>query len=243
MSYPRLLPLLLLTLALPFAAVAQELGEVENVDPWEPLNRKIFAFNEGLDDYLLSPIARGYRWVAPDPLENGVSNAIDNIWEFNTIFNSALQGRPADAFDSFGRLVINSTVGVLGFFDVASAIGIEHKPADFGQTLYEWGVGTGPYLMVPLAGPRTLRSGFGSLVDNFYSIPSLPKDQIFNWTFVGIEAIDIRADLLRADELISGDRYIFVRNAYLQRRQTFLNGGVVIDGFSDFEDGEDFEEF
>lgn len=217
--------------------------EASNVDPWEPMNRKIFAFNDGLDDYLLRPIAKGYRAVTPDPVENGVNNFISNIYEFNTIINSTLQGRFGNAFDSLGRLLINSTVGVLGVFDVASAIGVPHEPADFGQTLHTWGIGSGPYLMVPIAGPRTVRSGFGQLVDSYASLPYLSGEGSINYTFRGGEVIDIRAQLLKADQLISGDRYIFLRNAYLQRRNTFLNGGVVEDNFSDFEEGAEFEDF
>ncbi|MCR9103944.1 MAG: VacJ family lipoprotein [Gammaproteobacteria bacterium] len=215
----------------------------ENPDPWEPMNRKVFAFNEALDAYFLRPVAKGYRFVTPDPVELGVTNFISNIYEFNTILNSILQGRPGNAFDSLGRLTINSTVGLLGFFDVASAIGVPHVPADFGQTLHTWGADAGPFLMVPVAGPRTLRSGAGLVVDSFTALPSLSGENLFNWTFLGIEAVDVRAQLLKADELISGDRYIFLRNAYLQRRETFLNGGVVIDDFSDFEEGEEFEDF
>ena len=223
-------------------ALAQ-VEEGENIDPWEPVNRKIFAFNEALDGYVLRPVAKGYRKVTPDPVEDGVSNFISNIYEFNTILNATLQGRPALAFDSLGRLVINSTVGLLGLFDVASAIGIPHVEADFGQTMHTWGVDSGPFIMVPVLGPRTVRSGAGQLVDSFASIPYLSDDTLFNFGFRGGEAIDIRAQLLKADELISGDRYIFLRNAYLQRRETFLNGGVIVDDFSDFEEGEEFEDF
>lgn len=226
-----------------FEIIEPGVGERNNVDPWEPMNRKIFAFNEGLDNYVLRPVASGYRAITPDPVENGVSNFISNIYEFNTIINSTLQGRFGNAFDSLGRLLINSTVGLLGMIDVASAIGVPHEPADFGQTLHTWGVGAGPYLMVPIAGPRTLRSGTGQLVDSFGSLPYLSGDMAINYGFRGGEAIDIRAQLLKADQLISGDRYIFLRNAYLQRRETFLNGGIVDDDFSDFEEGEEFEDF
>lgn len=247
--------LLLLCLALPaLDARAQEDGEQpeeplwkriepEKEDPWEPMNRKIFVFNEGLDRYMLRPVARGYRLVTPDPLEVGVSNFINNIYEFNTIANSILQGRVDNTIHSLGRLVINTTIGLGGFFDVATKMGVERRRADFGQTLFVWGLDSGPFLMVPVSGPRTVRSGTGLVVDSFSSLPSLSQEAAFNWGFLGAEVIDTRAQLLRADQLISGDKYIFVREAYLSRRKTFLNEGVVDDSFSDFEEGENFEEF
>jgi phospholipid-binding lipoprotein MlaA len=122
-------------------------------------------------------------------------------------------------------------------------MGIEHSPADFGQTLSVWGFEQGPYLMLPIIGPRTVRSGVGYVVDTYASIPSLINDPEIAYSFWTVEAIDIRANLLEADELVFGDRYIFIRNAYLQRRATFLNGGIVEDTFSDYGDEADYEEF
>jgi phospholipid-binding lipoprotein MlaA len=217
--------------------------DAANIDPWESMNRKVFAFNETLDKYLLRPVAKGYRFVTPDPLENGVSNFISNIYEFNTVINSLLQGRGEDAFHSGGRFIVNTTFGLLGLFDVAPPMGIDHRPADFGQTLAVWGLDQGPFLMVPVIGPRTVRSGAGYVFDTYTSIPSLIDDSEIAYTFWIVEAIDIRAQLIKADQLISGDRYIFIRNAYLQRREYFINGGVVEDSFSDFEEEEGFEEF
>lgn len=234
--------LLLLLMMLPVAP-ASAIDHDRGIDPWEPMNRRIFAFNEALDKYLLRPVAKGYRFVMPDSAERGVTNFIDNIYEFNTVYNSLLQGRPEDAFDSGGRFIINSTFGLFGLFDVATLIGIEHKPADFGQTLAFWGVDQGPFLMVPLIGPRTARSTFGYVVDTYTSIPALIDDTELAYIFWTVEVIDIRARLIKADELISGDRYIFIRNAYLQRREAFIHGGEVVDNFSDYQQGEDYEEF
>lgn len=213
------------------------------LDPWEPFNRKIFALNESIDKHALRPLARGYRFVTPDPIEIGVTNFIRNIYEFNTIFNSVLQGRVENTLHSMGRFLINTTIGLGGFLDVAARMGVDHRPADFGQTLSVWGLDTGPYLVVPVVGPRTVRSGTGLLVDSYFTLPSLSDERAFNWGFLGLETIDIRARLLRADELVSGDRYIFLRQAYFNRREAFLNNGEVDDSFSDFEDGENFEEF
>lgn len=243
--------LMAIAMALPLSCWAQDEGEpvgllydeVNPDDPWEPLNRKIFAFNEAADAYALRPIARGYRYVTPDPVEIGVSNFIRNIYEFNTILNSILQGRVDNTIHSLGRFLINSTIGLAGFLDVATPMGVARKPADFGQTLAVWGFDSGPFLMVPIAGPRTVRSGTGLAVDSFATIPSLQKESLYNWAFLGAEAIDTRAQLLRADELISGDKYIFLREAYLSQREFFLNDGVVDDDFSDFGDGQGFEDF
>ncbi len=240
MAFPRYLVLLTLVLFAP-VTLGQDIEPPK--DPWEPMNRKIFAFNEGLDGYVLRPVARGYRYVTPDPVENGVSNFISNIYEFNTIFNSILQGRVEDTIHSLGRFILNTTIGLGGFLDVATPMGVDHRPADFGQTLAVWGVDSGPFLMVPVAGPRTLRSGTGLLVDSYTNLPSLSGETAINWSFLAVEAIDVRAQLLKADQLISGDRYIFLREAYLQQREFFLNDGVIDDSFSDFEEGEGFEDF
>jgi phospholipid-binding lipoprotein MlaA len=214
-----------------------------NIDPWEPLNRKIFIFNDTLDKYVLLPTAKGYRFVMPDPAERSVSNFIANIYEFNAVFNSLLQGRPDNALQSGARFLVNTTVGLAGLLDVATPMGIARSPADFDQTLYTWGVDPGPFLMLPVFGPQTVRSSVGFLVDTTYSIPALQDEREWQTLFGVVEAIDVRANLIKADDLVTGDRYVFIRDAYLQRREYFLSGGKVEDSFSDFEDGEEYEEF
>lgn len=230
--------LFILAIAFPgLPAWGTEAGE--NIDPWEPMNRRIFAFNETLDAYVLRPTAKGYRFVVPDPAERGVTNFISNIYEFNSVFNSLLQGRPGNAFKSAGRFLVNSTVGLAGLLDVATPMGIEHSPADFDQTLHTWGVAPGPFLMLPLFGPHTVRSTTGYFVDTYTSIPAFLDDPEYAYLFWTVEAIDIRARLLKADDLITGDRYIFIRNAYLERREFFLNGEQVEDSFG----ADEYEEF
>lgn len=236
--------LLLFVLSLPLSsALGQEV--LDDSDPWEPMNRKIFAFNETMDRYLLRPAAMGYHKALPDPAERGVANFIANIYEFNHMFNALLQGRPSASAKSTGRFMVNTTVGLLGFFDVATRMGIESERADFGQTLMVWGVDSGPYVMLPIFGPRTLRSATGYFVDTYTSIPPLTWDTEATYLFWTVEAISLRAGLLDYDELITGDRYVFMRSAYLQSRATFLNGGVPPpDDFADSEDemdwGDDF---
>jgi phospholipid-binding lipoprotein MlaA len=234
--------LLLILLALSGASAWGVDGKAD-IDPWEPLNRKIFAFNETLDKYVLLPTAKGYRFVMPDPAERSVSNFIANIYEFNSVFNSLLQGRPGNALQSGARFLVNTTVGLAGLLDVATPMGIERSPADFDQTLYTWGIESGPYLMLPVFGPHTVRSTAGYFADTYTSIPAFLDDQEWAYLFWTVEAIDVRANLIKADDLVTGDRYIFIRNAYLQRREYFLTGGKVEDSFSDFEEGDEYEEF
>jgi phospholipid-binding lipoprotein MlaA len=214
----------------------------KNPDPFEPLNRSMFVFNNGLDRFLIRPVAKGYDFITPAPVQRGVGNLFANMWDANATINSVLQWRWDGVTQSGGRFVINTTVGLLGFFDVASRLGVRPYRTDFGHTLATWGFDTGPYLMVPFFGPRTVRSGTGTIFDTYTSIPAYISNVRLRNTLWGLELIDARARLLNADELISGDRYIFVRDAYMQQREFFVNDGVVVDNFSNFPE-EDWEEF
>ncbi len=216
--------------------------EAANPDPWEPLNRKIYVFNDYADRYALKPLAKGYQAVTPQFVEDGIHNVYANLGEVSTFLNSLLQAKFKNSAETGGRFLVNTTVGLVGFFDVASKMGLEQHNEDFGQTLGYWGVHAGPYLMVPLLGPRTLRDGFGSVADSYsdplpYAVDHVPtRNQL-----LAVRVIDTRAQLLRAEELISGDRYIFLRDAYLQRRQFLINDGAVSDTFGsdDFEYDDD----
>jgi phospholipid-binding lipoprotein MlaA len=226
-----------------FAAFVFGQEPPENIDPWESTNRKIFAFNETFDRYLLRPVASTYRRIMPDAAERGIANAVANIYEFNHMFNALLQGRPDAAAVSTGRFMVNTTIGVFGLFDVATRMGIEAQRADFGQTLMVWGVERGPYVVLPFFGPRTARSATGYLVDTYTSIPATLWHTEEAYLFWTVEAISIRASLLDYDDLITGDRYVFMRSAYLQSRETFLNGGVPPpDDFADSEDDLEWDE-
>ena len=215
-----------------------------NKDPWEPFNRKMYVFNDTLDRWVLKPTAKGYKFIMPDFAEQGVTNFITNVYDFNSFFNSILQGEFAGSMNAGGRFLINSTVGLLGLVDVATEMGIEPFRSDFGQTLAVWGVGSGPFVMMPVIGPRTVRSTVGYFADTYSSIPALLNDNPIAWTFWTVEIIDYRARLLDAEDLMTGDRYIFLRDAYLQRREFFVTRGKVDDDFSDFDrSAEDWEEF
>ena len=244
MALLRLVLLVLLTAVPAARSSAATPEEARNIDPWESVNRKIFVFNDTLDRWILRPAAEGYKYVMPDFAERGVTNFILNIYEFNSFFNALLQAEFTGAARAGGRFAVNSTLGLLGLLDVATPMGIEPFRADFGQTLAVWGVDSGPFVMLPVFGPRHVRSAVGYFTDTYTSIPYLIDEEPWAWTFWTVEIIDYRARLLDAEDLITGDRYIFLRDAYLQRREVFDTRGNVDDDFSDFEeDSEDWEEF
>ena len=240
MPLSRLILLLLLTLTLPQAIAA---GEPKNIDPLESINRPLFALNDGLDMFVIRPLAIGYDFVLPNFAKRGMGNFFANMWDANAAVNSVLQGRFQGAAQGAGRFLVNSTFGLLGFVDVATPMGIRPYRTDFGHTLAIWGVPSGPYIMVPFFGPRTFRSGTGTIFDSYVSVQANTGSVAIRNTLWGLEVIDARSRYLRADELISGDRYIFVRDAYLQQREIYINDGVVIDTFSDYEEEEWDEDF
>lgn len=213
-----------------------------NLDPYENVNRKIFAFNDGLDRHVLAPVSRGYKTVMPGFAERGVSNFFANLYDFNGTINAVLQGRLLGAAQNGGRFIINSTVGMAGFINIASEMGVPPYRTDFGHTLALWGANSGPYLMVPFFGPRTVRSGTGYIFDSVASI-QWGIDSLGTRAFLfGLEVIDTRAAFADAEELITGDRYIFLRDVYLQHREVFVNDGAIQDSFSDFDEEFDWEE-
>lgn len=222
-------------------AGAQTARGEQNVDPFEPANRVIFSFNDGLDRYVARPLAKGYRWVTPYFMQRGVRNFIANLYDANGAFNAVLQARFPEAGRSTGRFLINTTVGMLGLVDVASEMGVTPYRTDFGHTLAIWGFRPGPYVMVPFLGPRTVRSGTGFMVDTVASV-QWQMDATTRNALFALEIIDTRAALLGAEDLITGDRYIFIRDAYLQQREYFVNDGVVDDAFSNGDEDFDWDE-
>ena len=211
--------------------------ETENKDPIEGVNRAVFNVNEGLDKYLLKPIARGYTAVMPDFAEKRVSNVFENLDEITNILNDLLQGKVKQAGNDTGRFLINTTFGLAGMFDVAEKMGLEkNEGEDFGQTLAAWGVGEGPYLMLPFLGPSTLRDAPSRLVDSFTDPVSYMDHVPTRNTTRGVDIVSTRAELLELEEIISGDKYLFIRDVYLQRREYLVNDGQIEDDFSDLED-------
>lgn len=213
-------------------------GAFKEDDPWEPFNRGVFKFNEVVDRNLAKPLARGYQNVVPTPVNDGVSNFFSNLGELSNITNSAFQAKGEAALISTGRFVFNSTFGVLGLFDVAGYMELPEQDEDFGQTLGYWGVDTGPYLVLPFLGPSTVRDSAGMGVDYFgpdgWDLLARPG----RYYAIGLYAVDLRASLLPYEDRITGDRYEFMRNTYLQRRSYLVNDGrIEEDPFA--EDDED----
>jgi phospholipid-binding lipoprotein MlaA len=197
-------------------------------DPYENWNRKVFAFNESLDRWLLKPIAQTYRAIMPEFADRGVTNVFSNLGELGNFTNSVLQLKLESAVVAAGRFTFNTVFGLAGVFDVATAWDLPERPEDFGQTLGHWGAGAGSYLMLPVLGPSNPRDFAGFGVDSFL-LPS-SWDEIenpYNGYARGLQLVDVRADLIPVEKLISGDRYVFFRNAYMQRRDFLINDGKV----------------
>lgn len=208
-------------------------------DPWIGMNRKLWSFNEVLDNAILTPIARGYRAVMPDLLEEGISNFFDNLQVPGTALNQLLQGKPGSMVSDLGRFGLNSTVGVLGLFDVATGAGLPQHDEDFGQTLAVWGVAQGPYFMIPIRGPSTVTATGGMFVDALTNpIRYIRNVPVRNTTYA-LYFLDLRKRLLSAEVLVSGDEYLFVRDAYLQRRDYLIRDGA----FQEDPFMDDFEDF
>lgn len=232
---PRFVVIALLAWLLSPAAQAEPLE-----DPWESWNRKVFAFNEMLDTWVMKPVATGYQFITPEVVDQSISNGFHNIGELPSSLNALLQGKPGHSGTAVLRFLINSTMGIFGLFDVATVIGIPAQREDFAQTLAVWGVPSGNYLMLPLLGPSTLRETSGLALDVYSSPLNLEPDQ---WTRYGLwvlRVVDGRADMLKAESLISGDRYVFFRDAWWQQRQYLIHDGQLQDDFdnNDFDDGD-----
>ena len=223
----------LLILLLSFPIFGEEIS-----DPFEDLNRDIFIFNEKLDEKLLKPAALTYRKVTPQFARTGVTNFFNNLEEIDTTINQVLQGEIKYAFNDAGRFVINSTIGLFGLIDVASKMGLEKHEEDFGQTLGVWGFDSGPYIMIPFLGPSNPRDLLSRPISSFLSGTFAMEDNDVKITLVGIDALETRERLLDAETLIIGDKYIFVKDAYVQSREYEINNGSTEDDefLDDMED-------
>ena len=207
-------------------------------DPLEDLNRKTYEFNEKLDSTILKPTAELYSKFPPK-VKQGVTNFFNNLEEIDTSVNQLLQGKPKKSLNDLTRFVINSTIGIGGLFDVASKMGLERHEEDFGQTLAVWGVPEGPYLMLPFLGPSTLRDTASRPVSSFLSVTFHMTDTDVNIALKSVDALETRERLLDVESLMSGDKYSFVRDAYMQSMEYEIKDGIdVEDEFVD--DMEDF---
>lgn len=224
-------PFIVVFLALSLGACAHTSGPAGegDLDPLEPFNRSVFKFNDKVDRAVIKPAARGYRRVIPAAVRKSVGNFFLNLGEPTTIVNDVLQGKLHQAVQDTTRFAINSTIGVLGLFDVATDLGLERHEEDFGQTFSVWGFGRGPYLVLPLLGPSTLTDGVGLIPAVLYTDPQTTVaegGQVY--ALVGMNTVDSRARLLGASKVVELqlDPYVFRRESYLQRRQQLIHDGA-----------------
>lgn len=208
-------------------------------DPWESMNRPLYGVHTSIDNVTTKPLAKGYRKIMPGPARKGVSNFFRNLITPRSMLNNFLQGKPKQGFSEFGRFLFNSTLGIGGLIDIASMGGMEEYREDFGQTAAVWGIPDGPYVMLPLLGPHTLRDAIflplDIIMDPLYQYEnSSVRDKLY-----GVRLIDIRYRLLTADKFLddSKDPYITMREAYLQNREYEIYDGdppVEDDFFDEF---------
>lgn len=217
---------------LPFAVAAALSGGAfagdNPKDPAEGFNRAMFAVNEALDTAIAKPLAKGYDHVAPLPVKAVVGNFFGNIADLMTGVNSLLQGKPGEAMNDWGRVLVNTTLGIGGAFDVASEMGLDKHHEDFGQTMGVWGVGEGAYLFWPVIGPRTVRDTAGFVVDSYADPVWYIGDVPLRNSLVGLRYVDQRAALLPTDRIIEEgalDKYSYIRDAYLQHRRNAVYDG------------------
>ncbi len=213
-------------------------GPTDPEDPFESFNRSMYNFNNAIDKHALKPVAKGYDRITPAPVKKGIGNFFSNLDDVIVIANDLLQLKIGQFFSDPGRFIINSTLGIYGLIDWSSDLGLEKHNEDFGQTLGHWGVSSGPYLVLPFFGSSSVRDLSGTIVDdnNFSAIhhevhegtPFPERDNDISLGLTLVDTIDSRARLLKAERLLDAaalDPYIFVRDAYLQRRQSLVYDG------------------
>lgn len=244
------LPALIAFMSLAACSTTQSASDVN--DPLEGLNRNVYAFNETVDKAAIEPVARGYKAVVPQPARDGVHNVLTNLRQPIVFTNSVLQGNANSSAETLGRFLINSTVGVVGLFDVASTVGLEEHDEDFGQTMGVWGVGPGPFLVLPLLGPSNVRDTVGKVVDRafdpltwteFEGDPDLDDDIAITRTVLG--AIDTRSRLIEVIETLreQPEPYIALRRNYSSQREAAIrNGQTEADPYKDLPDFDVYDD-
>ena len=198
-------------------------------DPLEPMNRAVYRFNDAFDRALARPVAKAYHDHVPDPVRSGISNGIDNLAYPTTIVNNLLQAKWRAALNDIGRFLLNSTFGLGGLFDPATKEGLDKNDEDFGQTLGKWGVPAGPYLVLPFWGPSSLRDAPMIYPERYTDLRGYLGDWETKWTLIAVGALDTRSELLSVDQVLRNayDPYVFMRDAYLQRREYQVRDGNV----------------
>ena len=204
-------------------------------DPWESFNRKIYTFNKTIDNCCFKPVAKGYRAITPQLVDDGITHFFANLKEPLVALNNGLQGKGLQSANDAGRFVVN-TVSSLGFADVAQKIGLEKHEEDFGQTFGKWGASSGSYLMLPFLGSSSVRDVLGKPFDAAVSPRNLIENNAANISLFALELIDLRADVIPLEKIIEGDEYVLLRDVYLQRRNFLVHDGQVKDTFMDDEE-------
>lgn len=210
------------------AGCASAPGSADPRDPWERYNRSMYEFNDALDTAIVKPVATVYRNVLPSPVRTGVGNFFGNLGDVWSFVNNVLQAKPEGALSSFWRVVINSTVGLGGVLDPATEMRLDRRREDFGQTLGRWGVPPGPYFVLPVLGPSTLRDSAALPVDFYGSVVGHVSDIPVRNSLIAVQMVDTRARVLGATELLDAaalDPYTFQRDAYLQKRRNDVYDG------------------
>jgi phospholipid-binding lipoprotein MlaA len=205
-------------------------GPANPADPWENWNRKVFAFNDVVDEAVLKPVAEGYRKVLPQFVRTGIDNVFGNLADAWSTVNQFLQGKLQLGMEMGMRVIVNTTFGFGGLLDIATEAKLPRRSEDFGQTLGVWGAGPGPYLVLPFLGPSSVRDTGGLVVDRAVAAPSrLASDQTVSYSVTALQLVNTRANLLSTTQLIGDvalDRYSFIRDAYLARRQDQVYDGA-----------------
>ena len=209
-------------------------AQAVSYDPWMELNQHIFAVNDYFDQRLVRPIAFTYSSITPRAFQVGVGNFFDNLQDVNIAINDFLQLKIQEGLSDSSRVIINSTMGIGGLMDVATNLGFDRNEEDFGQTLGAWGIETGPYLFLPIFGASNLRDSAGLMVDAVFNPIRFLQNLEARYSLYLVDELDFRSSLLAYDELIIGDRYLFVREAYVQNREYVVHDGEVADEFGDF---------
>lgn len=219
-----------------FMVISGCAGQGQNKqDPWEGWNRGVYKFNRALDNSITKPLTKGYKAITPDFVETGVSNVFNNLDDVPNMLNNFLQGKLLDSLSDLARLIVNSTIGIGGIFDFASDMGLDKHDEDFGQTLGAWGVGSGPYMMLPLLGPSTLRDlaayPADSATNPINQIDHIPTRNQISF----LELLDTRSGFMKYESQLeeAHDEYVFLRDFYLQNRKF-----RVLDGDIPFEEEE-----
>ena len=228
----RVLALALATLVLSGCAPYSGNSMSDSNDPWQTVNRPVFAVNDAFDQALFKPLAKGYNAITPQLVKTGVTNFFSNLNEIDNALNNLFQGKPNQFGTSIGRLAINSTIGLAGIIDVASHMGLTHAPEDLGQTFGALGAGAGPYVVLPLLGSSSIRDMPGRILSMYLNPLAWLDDVSFRNIMIGVNAVDSRSNLFTKEDIaseISDDKYTLYKDAYLEQREFDIADGDLDD--------------